>query len=118
MPSFSNAGCMLLMSATLCGLAGCLSGCSEYLDHRETVSLQGGNAVLANKVVQTIDPWPRESADNNIAYNGTVVEGAIERYRARRVKSPGGNASGGYQNASNTNTPLGPQVNQSTAASK
>lgn len=112
MPSFNKT--LLLISLTLCGLGGC----SEYLDRRETISLQGGNAVFANKVVQTIDPWPRESADNNIAYSGTVVETAIERYRTGRVKAPGGNVSGGYQNASNTNTPLGPQVNQPVASTK
>ena len=47
-----------------------LAGCSEYLDRRETISLSGGNAVATNEVTQMVDPWPRDSANRNIAYNG------------------------------------------------
>ena len=50
----------LAVAALIAGLAGC----SEYLDRRETISLNGGNSVATNKVTQMVDPWPRDSADN------------------------------------------------------
>ena len=67
-----------------------LAGCSEYLDRRETISLNGGNAVATNEVTQMVDPWPRDSANNNIAFNGEKMESAIERYRTNRVIPPQG----------------------------
>jgi len=54
----------------LAALAVLLAGCSEYLDRRETISLNGGNALATNEVTMMVDPWPRDSADKNIAFNG------------------------------------------------
>ncbi len=99
-----------------------LSGCSEYLDRRDTIALSGGNAVATDKVVQMVDPWPRASADKNIAFNGPKMQSAVERYRTNRVIPPSGSGtSASYQAAQNpnaaapssNNTPLGPTVNQS-----
>ena len=99
-----------------------LSGCSEYLDRRDTISLGGGNAVATNKVTQMVDPWPRASADKNIAFNGDKMESAVERYRTNRVIRPQGiGTSASYQQDSNTqnNTaPVGPTVTQSAAPVK
>jgi hypothetical protein len=101
-----------------------LSGCSEYLDRRDTVALGAGNAVATDKVVQMVDPWPPASADKNIAFNGPKMQSAVERYRTNRVIPPAGNGtSAAYQAApspnaaapSSNNTPLGPTVNQSGA---
>ena len=74
-----------------------LAGCSEYLDRRDTVALSGGDAVATNRVTQMIDPWPRASADRNIAFNGEKMQSAVERYRTGRVIQPRGiGTSGSY----------------------
>jgi hypothetical protein len=118
-PSSKLAGALALVTAL-----AALSGCSEYLDRRDTIALGGGNAVATDKVVQMVDPWPRASADRNIAFNGPKMQSAIERYRTNRVIPPvGSGTSTTYQAAQNpnaaapssNNAPLGPTVNQSGA---
>lgn len=100
MPPSSNVARMLALAAA----AGLLAGCSDYLDRRDTISLQGGNAVQTNKVTQMVDPWPRASADRNIAYNGAVMQTAAERYRTGRVILPNGNGtSATYQGGQPSN---------------
>ena len=78
----------MLRTLALAALLAALAGCSEYLDRRDTISLGGGDAVATNKVTQMVDPWPRASADKNIAFNGDKMESAIERYRTNRVIRP------------------------------
>jgi hypothetical protein len=47
-----------------------------------------------------VDPWPRESANRNFAFNGTRVESAFERYRSGKVIAPRGiGTSSTYQDA-------------------
>ncbi len=102
-------------------LAGVLAGCSEYLDHRDTITLNGGNASATNIVTQMVDPWPRDSANRNIAFNGEVMEGAMLRYRTHRVIPPRGTStSSSYKQEeaaspgmdSNNAQPLGPTPSQ------
>lgn len=116
MRSSSNA----LRAIALVALAGALAGCSEYLDRRDTISAQGGNAVQTDKVVQMIDPWPRTSANRTIAHNGVVMQSAVERYRTGRVILPNGTGtSATYQSApQNNQTPIGPTVTQPAAPVK
>ena len=48
-----------------------LAGCSDiYYDRRETVSSGAADAVASNSAVQTVDPWPPNVANQNIAMNG------------------------------------------------
>jgi len=90
-------------------LAAMLAGCSDlYYDRRETVSLSANDAVATALATQTIDPWPRASADRNIAANGVVVQSAVERYRTCQVIQPKGTSSsgtGGYGAAPQTVQP-------------
>ena len=106
----------------LAALMTALAGCSEYLDHRDTISLNGGNSVASNKVSQMVDPWPRDSANKNIAFSGAKMESAVERYRTNRVIQPQGmSTSGNYQQGStnqNNQSPVGPTVTQSAASVK
>ena len=77
-----------------------LAGCSDiYSDRRETVAAGAADAVASNMAVQTVDPWPRNVANQNIAMNGSRAELAIQRYRTGRVISPSGagTSSSGYQ---------------------
>ncbi|HZP71371.1 MAG TPA: hypothetical protein VFB29_15650 [Pseudolabrys sp.] len=77
-----------------------LCGCSEYLDRRDTISRSGGNAVAANVATHTVDPWPRASANRDIAFNGARIESAFARYRNNRVTAPRGiGTSSTYQDA-------------------
>jgi hypothetical protein len=77
------------------------AGCSDiYYDRREGVTFASGDAVAANRAVQTTDPWPAASADRNIQVNGDVVAAGIERYRTGKVIPPRGNStsSAGFTN--------------------
>jgi hypothetical protein len=118
MLSSNNPLRMLALAALLAALAGC----SEYFDHRDTISLGGGDSVATDKVTQMVDPWPRDSANRNIAYNGAKMETAVERYRTNRVIPPQGIAtSASYQQSSsnqNNAASVGPSVVQSAAPVK
>jgi hypothetical protein len=114
----TNSLRVLALSAALATL---LAACSEYLDRREAVSLNAGDALASNQVTQVVDPWPRDSANRNIAFNGERMQSAIARYRTNRVYAPVGiGTSGAYGQSSgsqggaaaNNTTPLGPTVNQ------
>ncbi len=97
-------------------LAVALAGCSEYLDRRETITLNGGNAVMTNRVTHMVDPWPKESANRNIAFNGERIEAAFKRYRTGNVTQPSGISTGNtYQQpqaqpAPTNTTPVGPTL--------
>ena len=111
-----------LRTLALALLLAALAGCSEYLDRRETISLGGGDSVATDKVTQMVDPWPRDSANRNIAFDGAKMETAVERYRTNRVISPRGiGTSASYQqgsNGQNNGSPVGPTVIQSSAPVK
>lgn len=102
-------------------LASALGGCAEYLDRRDTISELGGNAVATNMVTHMVDPWPAESANRNIAFNGPKMQSAVERYRTNQVYSPKGTGTSGTYGQSqqqNNTAPLGPTVTQSAAPVK
>jgi hypothetical protein len=66
-----------------------LAGCSDlYYDRRDTIALSSGDAVAANEIAQTIDPWPPQSGNTHIATNGQRMQSAIERYRTNKVTPP------------------------------
>ncbi len=70
-------------------LGAVLGGCSDiYYDRRETIALGADDAIAADQVVQMIDPWPRHSGQRNIAFDGTKMQSAVERYRTGRVYPP------------------------------
>jgi len=107
--------------ATLAAVLTALAGCSEYLDRRDTISFNGGNAVASNKVAQMVDPWPRASADRNIAFDGEKMQSAVQRYRTNRVISPSGiGTSNSYQapGSQGSAAPVGQTVTQSAAPVK
>jgi hypothetical protein len=77
----------LLVAGALLGAT--LSGCSDiYFDRRDTISLVSGEAMAANRVTHTVDPWSRASGNSNIAYSGEKAAVAAERYRTGRVIPP------------------------------
>ena len=56
-----------------------------YLDRRDTVSFEVGDAVAVNKVTHMVDPWPAHAGNRNIAYDGERMQSAAERYRTNKV---------------------------------
>jgi hypothetical protein len=114
---FSNT----VRALAIAGVLAALGGCSEYLDRRDTISTRGGDAVSTNVVTQMVDPWPRDSADRNIAFNGDKMESAFERYRTNKVIQPQGiGTSTSYQGATQPNnaSPVGPTAVQPAAPVK
>jgi hypothetical protein len=70
-------------------LAVLLTGCSDlYLDRRDAIGLAAGDAIAANAVEQMRDPWPPNSGNSNIAFNGEKMQSAVERYRTDKVTPP------------------------------
>jgi len=111
----------MLRTLALAAVLAVLAGCSEYFDRRETISLNGGNSVATNTVTQMVDPWPRASADRNIAFNGEKMQSAVQRYRTNRVISPSGiGTSNSYQapGSQGSAAPVGQTVTQSAAPVK
>jgi hypothetical protein len=75
--------------AATVALGALLTGCSDvYYDRRETIALGADNAVASNMVEETVDPWPRHSNNNNLAFNGERMQRAIECYRKDKVTEP------------------------------
>jgi hypothetical protein len=117
MQPFSKA----MRSLALAAVFATLAGCSEYLDRRDTIALSGGNAVATDQVTHMVDPWPRDSANRDIAFNGDKMQSAVERYRTNKVIPPvGTGTSASYQPpaAQNAAAPVGPTVTQPAAPVK
>ena len=70
-------------------LGATLAGCSDlYFDRRDTIVLGGSDALAANQIAQTVDPWPAYSGNAAITANGQKMQSAVERYRTNRVIPP------------------------------
>jgi hypothetical protein len=88
-PETKGATRLLATAVATIGVAVWLGGCSDiYWDHRETAALSGGDAVAANEITQMVDPWPPNSGNKNIPYNGQKMQVAVERYRTGTVIPP------------------------------
>ena len=57
-----------------------LSGCNQYFDRQEAITLGVGDAVAQNKAAHTIHPWPAGSRDPKHATNGARALIAVRRY--------------------------------------
>jgi hypothetical protein len=70
-------------------LASLLGGCSDlYFDRRDTIAFDGGDSIAANAAEQTVNPWPRDSFNNHLAFNGQRMQRAVECYRYNKVTPP------------------------------
>ena len=91
--------------------------CAAFLARqtKKPLAFGGGNAVATDQVPHRVDPWPRDSANRDIAYDGDRMQPAVERYRTNKVTPPRGiGTSATYQPpaAQNNATPVGPTVTQ------
>ncbi|MGH6769636.1 MAG: hypothetical protein ACRECO_11520 [Xanthobacteraceae bacterium] len=83
----SRSGTKALAAILVLGVM--LGACSDiYYDRREAVFLGASDAVAVNKMAHMVDPWPRHSANRNLAFNGERAQAAHERYRQNRVITP------------------------------
>ena len=74
------------LTALALGATTLLGACTDmYLDRRDTVSFEAGDAVAVNKMAHIIDPWPAAAGNRNLSYNGTRMQAAAERYRTNKV---------------------------------
>jgi hypothetical protein len=88
-------------------LAGC-SDTGKYLDRRDSIALGAGDAIAANKVAEVVDPWPAQSGNKNLAFNGDKMQAAVQRYRTGKVIQPVD------AETSESNNQASPSVNQTT----
>ena len=73
-PKTKSAGRAIAAAVVLGAL---LAGCSDiYYDRRETISLGAEDAVASNMAEEMVDPWPRYSNNNNLAFNGERMQRA------------------------------------------
>ena len=70
-------------------LGALLAGCSDvYFERRDSIALGAGDAVAANQVEQMVDPWPPNSSNKNLTFNGERMQRAVECYRIDKVTQP------------------------------
>ena len=60
----------------------------DWFERRDTVTLQAGDAVEANKAIQMADPWPPYVANRNIPNSGIKMDQAIDRYHGDAGGAP------------------------------
>jgi len=65
-----------------------LSGCNQYFERQDPISLGVGDSVAQNRVAHTIHPWPRGSENPHHATNGARALIAIERYEKNESIEP------------------------------
>jgi hypothetical protein len=58
-----------------------VSGCADYMNHRDTITFGVGNAVEANKGIHIQDPFPRAAQNTRIPGDGKVIYRAIRTYQ-------------------------------------
>ncbi len=78
-----NSAVALRLGA-VAGLALMLSGCADYMNHRDSVTLAAGDAMYANRAVHVDNPFPPGS--EHITTDGkranTIIEGYEEKAEA------------------------------------
>lgn len=61
--------------------ASLVSGCADYLNHRDTITFGLGNAVEANKAIHIEDPFPPAAQRTHIASDGKVIRRVVTDYQ-------------------------------------
>ncbi len=62
------------------GAASLISGCADYMNHRDTITFGLGNAVEANKAIHIQDPFPRVAQNTRIATDGKTINKVMRGY--------------------------------------
>lgn len=67
-----NSAVLILVATTTL-----LSGCADYLNRYDTVTLAAGNTQKHNMLLQTADPFNPAAQDNHIPTNGNQVAAVL-----------------------------------------
>ena len=62
------------------GASGLLSGCADYLNNYDTVTLAAGDAQKANMLLQTANPFNPQSQNTAIETSGVRASDAVRKY--------------------------------------
>lgn len=66
--------------ALVSAVAALLSGCVDYMDNRDSITLGAGNAPEGNIALHTVKPFPKSAYNTNIEMQGAKVQQAYGRY--------------------------------------
>jgi hypothetical protein len=81
-----------LAALGLTGLVLLLSGCADYLNHRDSITLAAGDAMYTNRGVHVDNPFPPHARNENISGDGkraaTVMEGYQEKAEEPQPPQP------------------------------
>ena len=83
MPSARNRTAIAVLGACLL-----MSGCADYMAHRDSVTLGLGDAPQANIGIQAIKPFPPDAWNTRIGGDGRTVARAQQRYAPTAVIVP------------------------------
>ena len=72
-------------------------GHDQYFARRDSIALGLGDSMHSNRVIHTIDPWPRHAKDDKLEFDGQRMDLSIELYQKNESIEPEGlsTASGG-----------------------
>ncbi|WP_078707714.1 hypothetical protein [Consotaella salsifontis] len=81
------------LEIVLIAAASLIAGCSEYTDHRDSITLGAGNAPAANLALQTENPFPPDRNTTAIHADGKRAVTVVKSYQERIGASPDAAAS-------------------------
>ena len=65
-------------------------GHGQYLARRDSIALGLGDAMHSNRVIHTVDPWPRHAKDDKLEFDGQRMDLSIELYQKNESIEPQG----------------------------
>jgi hypothetical protein len=82
-------------SIILLAVAGFISGCADYLNYYDTVTLAAGDDQKANMILHTKDPFNPASRNTAIDTDGQRAADAVQKYRTSQQQgaAPPGNVT-------------------------
>jgi len=78
----------LSSTVVLSSICVALTGCNQYFDRQDPITLGAGNAIAQNKVTQAITPWPPGSENPKHTTNGARSLIATRRYEKNQSIEP------------------------------
>jgi len=69
-------------------------GHGQYLARRDSIALGLGDPMHSNRVIHTIDPWPRHAKDDKLEFDGPRMDLSIELYQKNESIEPEGTSTG------------------------
>jgi hypothetical protein len=75
-----NKALLIVMVAS-----GVLTGCADYLNNYDTVTLAAGDTQKQNMLLQTADPFNPQSQDTAIETDGVRASDAVRKYQTSQA---------------------------------